>query len=168
MRTIKAIFLAMLLLASQASMAATNDELTGGDEQDMEFRGAVAEGDLPVVKKYIESGVMKVNDPYLGWTPVLAAAAKGQLPMLKYLVDKGGDITYRHPITKLNSLMYAVLENNLVMAEYLLQKGADPTVKLKGDVSMVRAARDEGYTQMMELLLKNGAKDDGCLEAKCF
>lgn len=160
MRTIKAIFLAMLLMTANAAMAT--------DEEDMEFRGAVAAGDLPVVKKYIESGSMKVNDPYLGWTPVLAAAAKAQLPMVKYLVEKGADLNYRHPITKLTPLMYAVLENNLAMAEYLLQKGADPNMKLKGDVSMVRAARDEGYKEMMEFLLKNGAKDDGCEEEKCF
>jgi ankyrin repeat protein len=159
-RTIKAIFLAMLLLTANAAMAT--------DEDDMEFRGAVAAGDLPVVKKYIESGAMKVNDVYLGWTPVLAAAAKAQLPMVKYLVEKGGDLNYRHAITKLTPLMYAVLENNLEMAEYLLQKGADPHMNMKGDVSMVRAARDEGYTQMMELLMKNGAKDDGCQEVKCF
>lgn len=167
MRTIKAIFLAMLLV-SQASIAATNDELSGGDEQDMEFRGAVVEGNIPVVKKYIESGIMKVNDPYLGWTPVLAASARAQLPMLKYLVEKGGNVNYRHPITQLTPLMYAVLENNLEMAEYLLQKGADISMKLKGDVSMVRAAHDEGYTRMVEFLMKNGAKDDGCHDVKCF
>jgi ankyrin repeat protein len=88
--------------------------------------------------------------------------------VLKYLVEKGGDVSYRHPITKLTAVMYAALENNLEMAEYLLQKGADPNVKLKGDVSIVRAARDDGHTQMVELLLKNGAKDDGCQDVKCF
>ncbi len=159
MRTIKAIFLAMLLLTANVAMA--------NDEEDIEFRVAVSEGNLPVVKKYIESGTMKVNDSYVGWTPVLAAAAKGQTPTVKYLVEKGADITYRHPITKLNALMYAAIEGNDELVEYLLQKGADPNIKLKGDVSLVRATRDEGHAKTVELLMKHGAKDDGCQE-KCF
>jgi ankyrin repeat protein len=48
------------------------------------------------------------------------------------------------------------------VVKYLLSKGADPQLKMRGGVSIVRAVRDSGDTQMLDLLLAAGAKDDGC------
>lgn len=161
MRAIKAIFLAALLLMTNAALAYTDDE-------QVEFSGAVADGNIKVVKKYLDSGVMKVDEKYFGWIPVLAAAAKGRVEMVKLLVERGANVNYQHPITKFTPLAHAVYDGNNELVEYLLQHKADPSIKLRGDVSILRMARDEGHKETADILVKYGAKDDGCQEEKCF
>ena len=161
MRTIKAIFLAMTLLMANAAFAYTDDE-------QIEFSGAVADGNIPIAKQYLDKGIMNVNEKYFGWIPVLAAAAKGRLAMVKFLIERGADVNYQHPITKMTALTHAVYDGNNELVEYLLQHKADPSIKLRGNVSMLRMARDEGHKETADLLVKYGAKDDGCQDEKCF
>jgi hypothetical protein len=54
------------------------------------------------------------------------------------------------------------------VVKFLATKGADINIKMRADVSIIRAVRDEGNTKMVELLTSLGVKDDGCLEDKCF
>lgn len=161
MRTLKAIFLAAALLLSNAAFAYTDDE-------QVEFTGAVADGDIATVKKYLDSGTMKVDEKYFGWIPVLAAAAKGRFEMVKFLVERGANVNYQHPITKFTPVAHAAIDGNNAMVKYLIDHKADPNIKTRADVSLIRLARGENHPDTVELLLANGAKDDGCLEEKCF
>ncbi len=54
------------------------------------------------------------------------------------------------------------------VVKLLAAKGADVNIKMRADVSILRAVRDEGNTKMVELLTSLGVRDDGCLEEKCF
>lgn len=161
MRTIKAIFLALTLLLSHAAFAATDDE-------EVAFRTAVADGDVATVKKYFDEGIFSVNEKYVGWTPVLAAAAKGRFTMVRFLVERGANVNYQHPITKMTAVAHAALDGNNEMTEYLLQHKADPNIKGRADVSVIRYAKGEGHEDTVALLVKYGAKDDGCQDEKCF
>ncbi|MCX7627791.1 MAG: ankyrin repeat domain-containing protein [Methylophilaceae bacterium] len=138
------------------------------DDEQMEFSSAIVEGKPAVVKKYLDAGTFKVDEVIFGWTPLLSAASKGQLEVVKLLVERGANLNYRHPVTKMTAVAHATYENNLPLLEFLLQKGADPNIKMKGGVSVLRMAKDMGWTQAAELLVKYGAKDDGCQEEKCF
>ncbi|HEY7987226.1 MAG TPA: ankyrin repeat domain-containing protein [Methylophilaceae bacterium] len=161
MRTIKAIFLAALLLLSTHVFAYTDDE-------QVEFCGAVVDGNIPVVKKYLDSGVMKVNDVFFGWAPILSATSQGQLPMVKFLVEHGANINYQHPITKLTPVATAAYDGNNELLEYLLKNGGNPNIQMRGGISVLRVTRKEGRTATADLLVKYGAKDDGCQDEKCF
>ena len=44
----------------------------------------------------------------------------------------------------------------------------DINIKLKADVSILRAVKDVNDKPMVELLTKLGVKEDGCLEERCF
>lgn len=160
MKTIKAIFLAMLLIAMNSAIAAT-------DEEDLEFRGAVADGNIPVVKKYIEGGIMKVNEPYVGWTPLLAATAKNHLNLVKYLASQGGDVNFIHPITKMTALAHAAYNGNNEMVEFLLQKGANPNPKLRHNDTVINLAQEGGHTKTVEILKQHGSKEVVCPEGGC-
>lgn len=160
MKLVKALILSLALASPLTALA------LGGDEQ-VEFTEALGNGNVAVVKKYLDNGV-NVNDQYFAWSPLQIAANKNQLEVVKLLVEKGADLDYKHPITKMTALALAAVDGFPDVVSYLLSKGADPNVKMRGNVSIVRVVRDEGNTAMVDLLLKGGAKDDGCKEGKCF
>ena len=138
------------------------------DDQELEFTGAVNDGDLKTVKMYIETTDVKIDDSYFAWTPFLMTAAKGQLEVMEYLVSKGANISYTHPITQFNALHHAAFNGHKAMVDYLVKIGIDKTKTLKGDVSIIRALNEDGKDKMAEYLLSLGFKDEGCQEKRCF
>ena len=52
------------------------------------------------------------------------------------------------------------------VVKYLAAQGANVNLKMKGDVSILRAVNDEGNVKMAELLTSLGVKNDGC-EVDC-
>ena len=161
----------MKLLPSLIAMSVAIFSLNAlalNDDQELEFTGAVNDGDLKIVKMYVETTDLKINDSYFAWTPFLMAAAKGQLEVMKYLVSKGANITYTHPITEFNALHHAAFNGSKPMVDYLVEIGIDKTKNLKGDVSIIRALKEDGKSEMAEYLLSIGFKDEGCQDKKCF
>jgi ankyrin repeat protein len=159
-KLIKAIILAATMLLPVAAFAIT-------DEERMELAGAMEKGDAAYVKQLLDSG-MDPNEKAYAWSYLQVAANKNQLAIVKLMVERGADVNYKHPITKMTSIALAAYNGNKDMVQYLISKGGDPNIKLRGDVSIVRMARDMGKADMAEFLMQNGAKDDGCKEEKCF
>ena len=86
---------------------------------------------------------------------------------MKYLTEKGADINYIHPVTRMTGFHHAAFNGNKEMAKYIADKGADINKKLKGDVSIVRALKDDGKEEMAKFLITLGVSEEGC-EGKCF
>ncbi len=137
------------------------------DAEEIEFAGAVNEGKLPIVKKYIEGKKVDINATYFAWSPFLMAAAKGQFQTVKYLAEHGADINYTHPLTKMNAFHHAAFDGRTDMVKYLASKGADINKKMKGGVSIIRIVKEKGDTKMVDLLLSLGVSEEGC-EDKCL
>ncbi|MDA0670220.1 MAG: ankyrin repeat domain-containing protein [Proteobacteria bacterium] len=137
------------------------------DPEEMEFTGALNDGDLKTVQKYIEQKRVPIEDKYFAWTPLLITAAKNQFEILKYLTEKGADVNYIHPVTRMNGFHHAAFNGNKEMAKYIAEKGGDINKKLKGDVSIIRALKEDGKTDMVKFLLSLGVSEEGC-EGKCF
>ena len=154
--------LGLLILAMSFNAFALNDE------EELEFTGAVNEGDIKTVKRFIENTDVKIDDSYFAWTPFLMTAAKDQLEVMMYLVQKGANITYTHPITRFNALHHAAFNGNKEMVDFLVKIGINKKQNLKGDVSIVRALREDGKSKMSDYLLSIGFKDEGCQEKRCF
>jgi ankyrin repeat protein len=72
-----------------------------------------------------------------------------------------------HPVTRMNGFHHAAFNGNKEMAKYIAEKGGDINKKLKGDVSIIRALKEDGKTDMAEYLLSLGVSEKGC-EGKCF
>ena len=158
---LKALFAILALSFSLNSFALTDDE-------SLEFSDALTSGKLKVVQKYVKAEPAAVNDKIFGWSPVQMAANKGDIPMVKFLLSKGGEINYVHPIAYHSAFMLAAFNGQEEMAKFLASAGADVNIKLKGDVSLIRYFRDEGNTHMVEFMTSLGVKDDGCAEQQCF
>lgn len=160
MKLIKTLMMVIALSIPFASFAMEGD-------QQVEYTEALRDGNVKMVKKYLDSGT-DVNEKFFAWEALQIAANKNQLAVVKLLVERGADINYQHPMTKMTAAQMAAYDGYTEVVKYLSSKGADWSLKLKGDVSILRAVRDTGNTKMVELLISLGAKDDGCKEEKCF
>jgi uncharacterized protein len=138
------------------------------DPEELEFTGALNDGDLKTVQRYVEKMGVSLEDKYFAWTPFLITAAKNQFEILKYLTEKGADVNYVHPVTRMSGFHHAAFNGNKDMAKYLSEHGADVNKKLKGGVSIIRALVDDGKKDMAEYLLTIGVTKEGCEEKKCF
>ena len=73
----------------------------------------------------------------------------GELPLLKYLLERGGDIDH------INRLFIdASLEGHLPIVKYLVQHGAD--IKSKNNAAL-RSASKYGYFDIVKYLVEHGA-----------
>jgi ankyrin repeat protein len=158
---LKALFAVLALSFSLNSLALT-------DEESLEYTDALTEGKLKVVQKYVKADPAAVNDKIFGWSPLQMAANKNDAAIVKFLLSKGAEINYLHPVANHTAFHLAALSGMKDMMKLLASNGADVNVKLKGDVSLIRYFRDENNTSMVELLTSLGVKDDGCLDDKCF
>jgi len=163
MNFLRVVLAAFVLSFSFNAMAAK--ALT--DEESVDFAQAIGEGNLKVVKKYVEAGV-DLNVSYFAWPPLLMAASKNQFVLVKYFAEHGADLDYAHPVNKLTAFHHAAYNNNEEMVKYLAAKGADVNKKMRGDVSLIRAMTDLGNEKMVTLLKSLGVNDDGCMEEKCL
>lgn len=160
MRLIQMFFMAAMLMLSSTVFAITDDE-------QVELSYAIEKGDAATVKKFLDND-LNPDDTAFAWSWLQVAANKNQLEIVKLMVERGANVNYKHPITKMTSVAFAAYNGNKEMVTYLISKGADPNIKLRGGVSLVRMSRDMGNQEMADFLMQNGAKDDGCKEEKCF
>lgn len=159
MKLIKALLMVVALGMSVSAFALTDDEY-------MEYTGALADGNVKVVKRYLDNGV-DINEKFYAWSALQVAAKNNQMAVVKMLTEKGADINYKHPITKMTAFHLAVFNENKEMVTYLASKGADINSKLRGNVPIIRPLRDAGQNNMVEFLLGMGVKEEGCVEDKC-
>jgi ankyrin repeat protein len=160
MKMVKAL---MMVIALSIPFAASAME----GEQQVKYTEALRDGNVKLVKKMLDSGV-DVNEKFFAWSAIQIASNKGQLAVVKLLVQKGADVNYQHPMTKMTAFHLAAYENFPELVKFLAANGADLGLKLRGDVSIVRAVRDAGNPKMAELLLSLGVSEDGCKDEKCF
>ena len=137
------------------------------DSEEMEFVGAVNDGDIKIVKRYVETMNVNLEDSYFAWTPFLMSAAKNQMEVMEYLKANGANINYTHPVTRFNSLHHAAFNGNKEMVKYLIDAGVEQK-NLKGNVSLIRALNEDNKKDMAKYLISLGIKDDGCQEQRCF
>jgi ankyrin repeat protein len=138
------------------------------DDDEMIFKEALIQGDLKVVKQFIEPDAKVANEKFFGWAPLQMAANTNQIKVVKYLLSKGAEINYIHPNAKNTAFHLAALNGFKELSTLLEKNGADINIHLHQDVSLIRYFRDLGQTDMVEFLTKLGVKDNGCKTPSCF
>ncbi len=161
MNMLKTLFAVLALSFSLNSLAITDDE-------QVEFSDGLTEGKMKVVQKFVKADANIVNEKFFGWSPLQTATNKNQIEVVKYLLSKGADINYMHPVAYHTAFHLAALNGHIELVKYLASQGADVNIKLKADVSLIRYFRDQGSPEMVKILTDLGVKDDGCTEGKCF
>lgn len=160
-------FFKVLLMAFAMLFAITSHAGTLTDDEYMELSGALTDGKLDVVKRYIDKDPSLLSYSFYAWQPLQMATNHNQLAVVKYLVEKGADKNYAHPASKMTAFHLAAFNGFDDEVKYLAASGADINKKLKGGVSLIRVIKDEGNTKMVDLLTSLGVKEEGC-EGECF
>ena len=108
-------------------------------------------------RSLIECGAdVNKRTPY-GTTPLHRAASAGLKDIVGLLIDKGGDVNAKDnwDWTVLHSAVYGDKE----VVELLIAKGANVNARDGDSRTPLWYAQDEGYTEIVELLRKHGAKE---------
>eukprot|EP00048_Salpingoeca_helianthica_P016025 m.230051 g.230051 ORF g.230051 m.230051 type:complete len:229 (-) comp17899_c0_seq1:30-716(-) len=87
-----------------------------------------------------------------GWTALTGAARWGELATVKLLRSHGAKIDVPDQSNKYTALMLAALNGHKAMVEYLLDEGSDPALTDGNDRTAMKLARDNGYTEVADLL----------------
>jgi ankyrin repeat protein len=161
MKLLSALFAILALSFSIHAHALTDDD-------SLTFVSALGDGDIKVVKKFVEADASNANYKSFAWSSVQMAANKGQLEVVKYLIGKGADLNYIHPLSHNTAFHLAVFNGYKDVATLLAKSGANINEKLKANVSLLRPFQDANNEEMVKFLTDLGVKDDGCKELKCF
>jgi len=101
-------------------------------------------------------GVEKSTLKALGGTPLMSASLKGQLEVVRRLIDKGADVD---AVKKdgATALMWASQGGNLEIVRLLIEKGANVNaVKKEGATALMRAI-EYNHLEIARLLIEKGA-----------
>ena len=115
---------------------------------------AAFEGDIITVKQLLEEAptlLMSTNDK--GELPIHLAAGKGQIEIVKLLLDKGCpvDAQVQHQYENDTPLYQAACYGKKEVVAYLLDKGADPSVKNKQNKTPYQITKEKSaYHQQNE------------------
>lgn len=90
---------------------------------------------------------------------LIQAADKGQLKIVKFLVEKGVDVDAT-TVDGVTPLMYASQNGNTEIIEYLISQGADVNATPDNNVTALIGAVRTGHYEAAEMLLEAGAKVD--------
>jgi uncharacterized protein len=123
-------------------------------------------GDLPRLKRLLDSGAdVNSRDCLTGFRPLISAAAKGRLNVVKFLLSAGAILDARvsddYPTDHrgATALMLASFNNHKKVAELLLDAGADANASTKetGLSTPIEYAAAKGHLEIIRMLLRAGA-----------
>jgi uncharacterized protein len=125
----------------------------------LEFHEAAAAGQLDRVKQLVERNSALASGYSPDGFPVFAlAAAFGQLPVARYLFEKGGQVNAAATNgTGYNALTGAVTGGHAEIVAWLLENGADPNYRYGPGYTPLLAAAANGRLEIVKLLLLHGA-----------
>jgi ankyrin repeat protein len=99
-------------------------------------------GHAPVIQALITAGAdLKAGTPN-GTTPLMVAAASGEVEAVRILIEHGSDVNAKDGVRAQTPLMYAAASNRAAVIELLASKGAD--LKATSKVSNIANLSREG------------------------
>jgi ankyrin repeat protein len=91
-----------------------------------------------------------------GFTPLIIAGYRNQLPAVEFLLENGADVNATSPEGTV--LLGACYKDNLKLAEFLISHHADVNAQNETGTSALMFATLSGNLDLVKLLLKHGAK----------
>jgi ankyrin repeat protein len=89
-------------------------------------------------------------------TVLMAAASKGNLEMVKLLIEKGADVEDKDK-DGATVLVHATLMGNPEIVRFLIDKGADVNAQTSQGLTALMMAADQGNLEIVKFLIEKGA-----------
>jgi hypothetical protein len=132
--------------------------VTGAPDRGEELRDAALAGDVAKARALLDGGVpVDSPEPRHGQTPLIYAAGKGRLEVVRLLIERGANPNAAERFFGSTAVDNALREKHVDTAAYLLQHGAtDAAAALQyaaeeGDVRIARAALATGLVEPLDL-----------------
>jgi len=130
-----------------------NSRLIAAPDNDGALFGAVRKGDIGYVRAHAAKAEIEVRDGR-GATPLMHAAAFGNIETLKALIDAGADVNARNQMNA-TALLWAAGDPE--KSRLLIDRGADVKAQSKqGRTPLMVAAMRRGNSAIVELILSKG------------
>ncbi|WP_421798391.1 ankyrin repeat domain-containing protein [Haliscomenobacter sp.] len=134
-----------------------NRSTSAADPEFELFMEAINDGNLKLVKHFLEKGADVNGLDDNGFTPLMMAASEDQPEIAQLLIDKGAKVNFVNA-QGWTALTEAADEGAYATAKVLLNAGADAHLKINNGVSPLKMAASEGHAQILQLLIDKGAK----------
>lgn len=129
---------------------------------------AAENADAPLVSKLLGAKA-DPNVPLLsGETPLMQAARRGKLEVVRLLLASGADANAREVNGGQTALMWAIAERHAEVAAALIAGGADVQAQSKGGATALTFAAQQGDEHSARLLLAAGAEPNEKLQRSGF
>lgn len=135
------------------------ERLLGGSmsEIDIQLINCAGNKDLKGVTEALKKGAsVKIKEPKIGATALIAGSISGSIEIMKLLLDSGSDVNAMDN-NRLTPLFYCAAKGNTEGVKLLLSKGAD--IKARNahlETALMRPAAF-GYTEVVKILLDKDA-----------
>lgn len=119
----------LLILLSLALFASLTAGCSSQKDKDAALYQAAMTDDLPGVKKALADGaaVDGVNED--GWTPLMEASGKGNLAVVKYLLEKRAKVNFVATRNRFTPLHAAAQAHHPEVVKILLSRGASTSAQ---------------------------------------
>ncbi|TSW08324.1 DNA polymerase epsilon subunit 2 [Bagarius yarrelli] len=142
-------------LTSTVSACTSSEPLNG-----KHLHQAVNRNDEDELNRVLQSEKVNVNVcDKLGFTPIMVAAQKGFIRMIKILVEHGADIHMKNGSGK-DPLMLACFAGHLDIVKHLRKSGATWQSQDTGGCSPLHWAADGGHLPIITYMIKDGCELD--------
>jgi ankyrin len=128
------------------------------------IHSAIERDEMDRLQRAVEQGQLDSRD-WRDRTPLMLAAQRENLEMVRYLVNQGADINAATRTGGFTALRFACSNGNYEMAQFLINNGADVTQTNEFGWTPLHTAAKYGHPQLVKLLLSNGAQIDAETES---
>lgn len=120
--------------------------------------GHVLENSVEIAKQLVEAGVTVDGTDENGHTPLMMAANRNNLPLVKFLLSVGADVN-RQQADEDNQLSVLMFAQHPEMVEYLLENGADPNIcsayGMNAYEVQMQNSHQRNYKKMAEMIQRH-------------
>ena len=117
---------------------------------------AAADGNAGKVAQLLSQGA-RVDMRYQGYTPLLAAADRGQTEVCQLLLEAGSDLEETEPFTMSTALNKVASQDNQCLLKLLLSNKANVNTSSINGFTPLHMASQEGHLASVVTLLQAGA-----------
>lgn len=144
----------LLLTATLAGAAAP---CLRADERGDQLLAATRKGDLATVKRLLDEGVNVNSRTRYDSTPLFFACDRGNLEMVRLLIERGADLNVKDNFYNATALTWAMSKEHNEIVALLVEKGVDVTDALTDSVR-------EGDRKLLQLILDKGKVSQAALD----